>query len=322
MTRDPHTSVTAANDRSFLRYWLGTYADLAKARLSSLVVVTTGVGYIVASPSSIQWMTMVWACVGTMLCAASANTFNQFFEVSRDAAMRRTANRPLPSGRITPAHAWVFGMLVGYAGLAILALLVNLQATGLAFLTILIYVMIYTPLKPITTLNTLVGAVCGAIPPVIGWVAVTGHIGVGAWVLAGILFIWQLPHFLALAWLYREDYARGGFKMLPSIDITGQLTAEVAVLSASLLVPLTLLMTLLGLAGWIFAASAIILGVWFTATAYKHLRDRSEASARTMFTASLAYLPLVLGALVIDRTEPPRAMTMAPPVISIQTLSP
>src|SRR5436190_20057012 len=213
----------------------GLYMELTKARLSALVLMTTAVGFIVASFDDINWTRMLWTMLGTALCAASANAFNQIIEIRRDAKMNRTRNRPLPAGRLRVPTSFVVAMAMGYLGVGMLAILVNLAAATLALITILTYVLLYTPLKPRSTLNTLVGAVCGAIPPMIGWVAVTNRLDPGAWALAAILFVWQIPHFLALAWLYRDDYARGGFAMLPAIDRDGRITSRVIIITCIML---------------------------------------------------------------------------------------
>jgi protoheme IX farnesyltransferase len=225
--------------------------------------------------------------------------------------MRRTAGRPLPAGHARPRTVFVVAIVAGYAGCAALAFGTTMLASALAAANILLYVLLYTPLKPRTTFNTLVGAVTGAIPPVIGWTAVTGTMAPGAWALFALLFAWQIPHFLALAWLYRADYAAGGFVMLPVRDPSGTATAQAALLSSLALVPVGLLAVLTGVAGvrW-YAPVALVAGLWMSWLAIGFLRERSDARARRLFLASLAYLPIVLGAMVADRT---RAVTVATP---------
>lgn len=279
------------------------YAVLVKFRLSLLVVMTSAVGYIMASPAPMNWLALLWTVVGTMLCACAANGLNQIIERRRDAMMERTSGRPVPAGLLSPQHAWVFCLLLGYGGLCMLALLVNLAAAGLALMTMAIYVLIYTPMKVHTTLNTLVGAVVGGIPPMIGWVAASGTITTGAWILAAILFVWQLPHFLSLAWLYREDYARAGFKMLPGISGGEHTTCEVVLLTTLLLIPLGLTATMVGVAGVFYAACALLLGIAFTVPAIRFFRERSRETARRVFFASLLYLPLLMGAMIADRGD-------------------
>jgi protoheme IX farnesyltransferase len=278
------------------------WSQLAKARLSALVLLTAAAGYAVAPPVAEGWWPRLgWACLGTGLAAASAAMLNQVAERRRDALMRRTAGRPLPAGHASAKVVFAVAVVLGYAGCAVLAQWTTLLAAGLAALNILLYVLLYTPLKPRTTFNTLVGAVTGAIPPVIGWTAATGTMAPGAWALFGILFVWQLPHFLALAWLYREDYAAGGFAMLPSRDPDGAITAQVCVLTSLLLVPIGLLGTLTGVAGVVYALTAVVGGAWLAWLSFAFLRVRSDARARTLFLASLAYLPVLLAVMVADR---------------------
>ena len=277
------------------------YSELSKLRLSLLVVVTTGAGFILASPFGIDWLTLLWTLLGTTACAGSAAALNQLAELSRDMKMHRTLSRPLPAGHLSRVHAFVFGILLAYIGVAILSFGANIEAAGIALLTILIYVLVYTPLKPLTSFNTFVGAVVGGLPPLIGWVAASGTIELGGWILAGILFIWQIPHFLALAWMYREDYERGGFKMLPAFDSTGELTARVSVMTSLCLIPLALFLTVVGTTGLIFAIAGTILGGFMTMKAIVFWRKRDDASARRLFFASIIYLPLIIVVMLLDR---------------------
>ncbi|MCP4758628.1 MAG: protoheme IX farnesyltransferase [Planctomycetes bacterium] len=277
------------------------YADLVKLRLSLLVVVTAGVGYIMASGTAIDWLLLLWTVTGTLACAASANAINQVMETRRDQLMPRTQRRPLPSGAISSSHGWAVAMLLGYGGVTLLAILVNFFAAGLALLALLIYVLAYTPLKPLSTLNTLVGAVVGAIPPLIGWVAVQGELGLGGWTLAAILFIWQLPHFLSLAWMYRDQYQAAGFRMLPSAPGGENAACEGTLLSALLLIPLSLLVVSLRMAGVVYVALALLLGLWFAWKSLRFFQQRSHETAKAAFLASLLYLPLLLLAMVLDR---------------------
>ena len=285
---------------------MSLYLELTKARLSALVVVTTAVGFVMATPAhaQIDWLTLVFTIVGTALAAGGANALNQLIEMRRDALMHRTRNRPLPAGAMGPAHALIVAMLLCYAGLGVLAVQANLLAAGLALATIVIYIAAYTPLKTRTTLNTLVGAVCGAIPPLVGWVAAAGRLDAAAWVLAGLLFVWQIPHFFALAWLYREDYARGGHVMLPVLDETGRLTGRIVVVTSLCLIPLALSGTLFGLAGPAYALGSLALGLWFVGVGARLCARRTEANARRLFLASIIYLPAVLGLMVVDRRAP------------------
>lgn len=280
---------------------LGIWAELTKVRLNALVLVTTAVGFALATIGPIDWARLGWTCAGTALAAASASLFNQLFERRRDALMLRTRGRPLPAKQIGPAPVFAAAMVTGYAGAAMLGLTVGLLPAALAAVNILLYAILYTPLKPRTTFNTLVGAVCGAIPPVIGWTAATGSLDPGAWLLGGLLFVWQIPHFLALAWLYREDYARGGHAMLPVRDDGGEITAQVVLLTTIPLVPLGLSATALGLAGVWSALVTLVAGLAFCWLSLGFFRRRDDASARRVFLGSITYLPVVLAAMTIDR---------------------
>ena len=283
------------------RSLLGMYMQLTKVRLSALVVLTTAVGFVMASVGPIDWMRLMWVVIGTLLTAGAASVFNQIAEIKLDRLMIRTKERPLPSGAMSTKHSFIFAMLLGYVGLTILTLFINFAAAGLALFTLLAYIFAYTPLKTRSTLNTIVGAVCGAIPPMIGWVAAAGTLDYGAWFLALLLFVWQIPHFLALAWLYRKDYERAGFAMLPVIDKTGQLTARVIVLTTLVLLCLSLTSTISGLAGWIYTIGSIALGLWLLKLAIGLHLNCTDAGARKVFLASLVYLPALLCLMMIDR---------------------
>jgi protoheme IX farnesyltransferase len=285
-----------------LRQWIGIYTELAKARLSALVVITTAVGYAMGAAGEIEWGRLLLTLLGTALAAGSANGLNQVMEQDRDARMPRTRTRPLPSDRIHVLHAAVVCVMMGGAGLTILAAAANLLTASLGLTTILLYLLLYTPLKVRSTLNTLVGAVVGAIPPMMGWTAATGEIGAGAWVLAATLFVWQIPHFLALAWLYRKDYELGGYRMLPIIDPTGVITCRAVLMWSLALVPVTLAATWIGMAGWFYAAASLVLGAWLIRLAALLYRKRTNDEARKLFLATVMYLPLLLGLMVLDRT--------------------
>ncbi len=277
------------------------YAELSKIRLSLLVVVTTGVGFIMASPLGINWMTLMWTVLGTTACAGSAAALNQLAERTRDQRMKRTASRPLPSGNISRIHVFIFGVVLAYIGISILSFGASIAAAGIALLTILIYVFVYTPLKPRTSFNTVIGAFVGALPPLIGSVAASNSIGMGDWVLAGIMFIWQIPHFLALAWMYKEDYDLGGFKMLPAFDATGELTARVSVMTSVCLIPLALMMTIANSTGILFAIFGAILGGYMIIKSIAFWMKRDCDSAKHLFFASIIYLPLLLAIMLFDR---------------------
>lgn len=301
--RDPESPAPGERDEAdpLDRGLIHLFVELTKARLNGLVLITTAVGIALAEIGPINWGRFAWTLFGTGLAAASAAMLNQLLERDRDAQMRRTAQRPLPTGRIPPAVVFVLGVLAAFAGFAVLAMFVNVISATLALANIAIYVIIYTPLKPLTTLNTLVGAICGGIPPMIGWVAVTGSIDPGAWLLGAFLFVWQMPHFLALAWMYREDYRRGGMTMLPVVDPQGELTARVMVLTSLLLAPLGLAATLGGLAGWLSAVVNLGAALAMTWMSFRFYTERTDRVARRAFLASIVALPVALAAMVIDR---------------------
>lgn len=296
----------AADDSRAKRSTLTLFLELSKARLCAMVLITTLVGFLLASETGVNWLRLALTLAGTALAAFGANAWNQCIEARRDARMRRTARRPLPSGELSPRAAWVFSLSTSAAGPLVLWLAVNELSAYLAILTLISYVGVYTPLKTITPFNTLVGAVCGAIPPMLGWAAASGSLNAGAWLLGGVLFIWQIPHFLALAWLYRDDYERGGFRMLPVVDREGRLTAYVAMIYSAALIPVTLLLTRIGVAGGAFAAGALVLGVGLVLLSARLLWTRADVDARRLFLASVIYLPLLLGLLVADRRAPLR----------------
>lgn len=274
--------------------------ELTKPRLSGLVVVTAMAGTALAG--STDPLLYLWVALGTFLCSGAASAMNQLLEAGTDARMSRTATRPIPSGRLPGWVAASWAILLLAAGGSLLCELGSPLASGLAMLVAVLYVLVYTPLKQRTPSCTLVGAVCGAIPPLIGWSAVTGDLTPPASVLFGILFVWQIPHFLAIDWFHREDYARGGHRMLSHLDPTGGLTARQSVLWAQALVPVSLLAVPLGLAGWLYAVGALALGVWFLRRALRMARERSREAARSLFLTSLVYLPALLLLLVGDPT--------------------
>lgn len=288
------TSRAAAADAS----GLGMYSELCKARLSSLVVMTTGAGFLMAGPPG-AWTAGVAAAVGTSLAAGAAGTFNQVWERVNDAAMRRTARRPLPSGRITAPAALRFGGALTAASAGVLMAGANPLVAGLGMFNIALYALVYTPLKTRSELNTAVGALVGAIPPVMGWAAATGNLlAPEPLLLAALLFWWQFPHFYALAWTHRRDYARGGFAMVPVSDPTGKRTAWYALRSAVALATLPFAAAAVGVASPMFAVEGAVLNAYFLWLAGRFYAAPSDATARALFRASLWYLPLLMGLLV------------------------
>jgi len=281
----------------------GVFSELVKARLTALVLITTLVGFYSGSGAQMDYWKLIHAMLGTALVACGASALNQLLEREQDAKMRRTENRPLPSGKMQPDTVLLLGAALAAGGLLYLAFAVNLLTSFLGAVTLGSYLFIYTPLKRVTTLNTLIGAVPGAIPPLMGWTGATGHVSAAGWSLFAILFLWQLPHFMAIAWLYREDYARGGFKMLPIVDPDGSKTAAQAICHSLGLIPVSLFPSLLGVAGVIYFGGAILLGLAFLFFAIEFSRKLTAERARYLFIASIVYLPLLLGLLVLDKVK-------------------
>jgi len=278
------------------------FAQLVKARLTLLVLLTTAIGYYLGAENPISYFGLFHVVFGTALAAASAAALNQWWERRADALMHRTKTRPIPAGRMRARDALLMGTLLAIAGIIYLAFACNAVTACLAALTITLYIFAYTPLKRISTTNTLVGAIPGAIPPMIGWAAARGTLDAGAWSLFAILFFWQMPHFFALAWMYREDYARAGFRMMSSGDETGARSSSQSVLFCMLLLIVGAVPAYLGLANAIYVPIAFALSGLFIAVAMQFHRRRTAQSARALFVASIVYLPLLLGALVLTKT--------------------
>jgi protoheme IX farnesyltransferase len=272
-----------------------------------MALFTVVIGYLLAAGPQVQLRILIHTLVGAGLVAAGGSAFNQLLERRTDARMKRTAHRPLPAGRLSPEEVGAFGATLSGAGLAYLAATVPAAATIAAFLTFAIYVFIYTPLKKVTSWNTVVGAVPGALPPVIGWCAAGDRADAhGGAILFLVLFLWQLPHFLAIAWMYRFEYQRAGYRMLPGTDPTGRRTAVVMTGTALSLFAVSLLAIPAGLAGWLYGVGAALVGIWFVLQTLRFGRDRTDRTAKKVLRASLLYLPIVLGLLVLDATLPVR----------------
>lgn len=274
---------------------------LVKVRLSLLVLVTTLVGFLMGTSAPVDWLLLSATLVGTALCAAGAAALNQWWERDLDGRMKRTRNRPLPARRLHPSDALSCGIACSVAGVAILASFANLRAAFLAFATIAIYILVYTPMKRWSSLNTLVGAVPGALPPLIGWIAARGVYQLEGALLFALLWFWQMPHFLAIAWMYKEDYENAGCIMLPAEDPTGSATARQSVLYSLCLLVISVLPALLGFNSPVYFFGALVLGTAFTAFALRFLMNRDRANARQLFLASIAYLPLLLSLLVLTK---------------------
>jgi protoheme IX farnesyltransferase len=278
------------------------FVALTKPRLNVLVVATTAAGYYLGTFGDIDYLGFANTVIGTAFVAAGAAALNQIAERRTDALMRRTSSRPLPSGRLQPAEAGGFALFLALAGLLLVGLGANLLAAMIALATLVSYIAIYTPLKARTSLATVVGAVPGALPPVIGWAAATGVLSREAWVLFAIVFLWQMPHFLAIAWLYREDFARAAFPVLPVIEPDGRSTARQVTAYASALLPVSLAPTVMGLATPVYFAGALLLGLAFLWLAIRFARRRHRVDARRLFLGSIVYLPLVWVLLMATRT--------------------
>ncbi len=278
------------------------YAELTKPRITLMVMFTALVGYVMGSPiGAVSLPGLFEALAGTGLVAAGASVLNMVLERRTDALMHRTRDRPLPAGRLRTAEALGFGLALTSLGLALLAWFSGTPAAGVALLTWISYVFFYTPLKTRTSLSTIVGAFPGALPPVIGWAAARGGVDPGAFVLFAILFLWQIPHFLAIAWIYREDYARGGLPMLPVVDPEGRMTGRQAVANSIALLLVSLAPAAAGMAGRTYLLGAAILGLLLAAAAIRAAVFRSLASARVLFLASIVYLAGLNALLLADR---------------------
>lgn len=275
--------------------------ELAKPRIAVLSLITTLAGFYMATEGPLNFALAAHVVVGTALVAAGASAFNHLFERELDAQMDRTRDRPLPAGRMTPAQVATYAVAASLAGVVYLALTTTLLAAACGLATMVLYVFVYTPMKRITSLNTMVGAIPGALPPMIGWTAVTNEFSHAAWVLFGILYIWQIPHFMAIAWLYREQYGKAGFKMISVDDVGGVRTSRQIVLQTVAMLAVSLLPTSLGVTGNVYFFAAFVLGIGFLAAASFMVFNRTDKNARRLLLASVIYLPLLLTFMVIDK---------------------
>jgi len=280
------------------------FADLlalAKPRLNFLVVVSAAAGYVMGNGDMHDAVKLLSTVLGTGLVAGGASAVNQIIEREPDALMRRTRLRPMPDNRVAQRDAWLFAATLTLLGVGILAFGANLLSAVVALVTLITYTAVYTPLKRYSSFSTVIGAIPGALPPAIGWAAAENGLSRGAWVLFGIVFLWQLPHFLAIAWIHREDYARAGFPMLPVIEPDGRSTSRQAAIYALALLPLSLAPTLIGMAGAIYFLVAFGLTLLFVALALRFWMTRSSADARRLFLGSIAYLPIIWIVMILDR---------------------
>jgi len=295
----PVATVAAARDRGRLAADLVT---LSKPRVVLMILVTTAVGYRLGVTGVLDWVRLAHALVGTALAAGGTLALNQYWERDLDARMERTRGRPLPDGRLLPREALGFGVTLTALGLLYLGVLLGALALGVTAATALLYLLAYTPLKRRTPFCTLVGAVPGALPPVTGWAAARGDLGPGAWVLFGILFVWQLPHTLAIARLHREDYARAGVRFLPVVDPEGTSTERLILAGCLALLVVSTFPVLVGFAGPVYLAGACALGATFAAVGARQALAPSPPAVRRVLLASLIYLPALLALLAWDKT--------------------
>ena len=283
------------------RGFASDYAELIKARLTLLVLMTTAVGYYLAAPSPVRFIGFLHVMIGTAAAAAGAAALNQWWERRVDALMERTKERPLPGGRMNPTEALIAGVVGSLFGVIYLFITCNALSAVLSALTIAIYIFAYTPLKRISTFNTLVGAVPGALPPLIGWAAARGSIDAGGWSLFAIMMLWQLPHFFAIAWMCRDDYSRAGFQMISNDDESGGRSASQSVLFAMLLLAVGGLPAFVGVVSAIYVPLELLLGGFYVGMGLSFLKHRNATAARRLFFASIIYLPLLLIAMVATK---------------------
>jgi protoheme IX farnesyltransferase len=279
------------------------YIALTKPRVTWLILATTAIGYYFGANSGWSFWTLFHTIFGTGLIASGTAALNQWYERAADARMKRTQGRPLPSGRISPTGALLFAIALSIAGFAELALGANLLTGLLGLFTLLTYLFAYTPLKQRSVHSTTVGAIPGAMPPLIGFAGAAGALTTEAWILAAILFVWQFPHFYAIAWMYREDYERAGIRMLPVVEPDGESTARRMVWCSLALIPISLLPRLWSMAGNLYAVGAVLAGLGFLYSAARILNDRSRVRARGVLLASVVYLPILYGLMVLDRAR-------------------
>ncbi|HXF09910.1 MAG TPA: heme o synthase [Desulfuromonadaceae bacterium] len=291
--------LTTSADKS----WTAIFSDLVKARLTTLVLLTTAVGFYIGESGPLNIVLFLNTLAATGLVAGGAAALNQWLERDYDAKMRRTMDRPLPSGRLQPATAAIFGGVTSVAGLAYLALAVNLLTSVLGAITLVSYLFIYTPLKRVTWLNTAIGAIPGALPPLMGWTAARNELSGEGWALFAILAFWQIPHFFAIAWMYRDEYAKAGFVMLPNVEAGDHRTAQQTVSHTLALFIVSLVPFLFKMAGLVYLVGAIFLGAAFLLCAIQFSRELTLPRAKRLFLASILYLPLLLAVMCLDKSK-------------------
>ena len=301
LTGKPQVTRFPNGQGSHARRWISDVSELCKARITLMVLVTTLVGFLFGWHGPLDLLYLFQTLGGTALAASGAAALNQVFEVELDARMRRTRNRPLPGRRMTLDEGLIIGITCSVGGIFWLSFATNLYAGILSALTIGVYVFVYTPLKRVTTLNTIVGAIPGALPPVIGWTAARGQASFESWILFAILFLWQMPHFLSISWLYREDYKQAGFVMLASFDPACQVTGRQSLLYTMGLISVSFLPAMLELTSFWYLPIAAIMGGYFLLMAFRFAISGTDQAARRLFVASIVYLPVTLAALAFAR---------------------
>jgi protoheme IX farnesyltransferase len=278
----------------------GAYLELTKPRILTMVLVTAVLGYFLAAGTLEPYGLLIYMLIGTGMASGGAGAWNHVLERDVDQRMDRTRHRPLPSGMVSPVAAAAFGTALVFGGTALLYVQVNPLAAALAFLSAWLYIFVYTPLKRFSWLNTPMGAIPGAIPPMIGWAAAKDELNAGAFVLFFILFLWQHPHFYAIAWMFRQDYAKGGFKMLPVVRPDGKSTFRQSLAACILLIPVSLWPTFVGMSGWLYFVGALAIGLWFLAACVRWRMSESALDARKVLLVSVTYLPLLLLLMIVD----------------------
>ena len=278
-----------------------SYIDLMKPNILIMVLITTILGYFLGADGKILWNNLTWMLIGTTFSAGGAGVLNQYLERDQDKIMNRTCNRPIPSGKISPQNALIFGIITVIVGTIVLVVKINLLTGSLSILTAFMYVLIYTPMKRVTWLNTSLGSIPGALPPIGGWAAATNSIDSGSWILFAILYLWQHPHFFAIAWMCKDDYEKAGFKMLPVIEPDGNRTIRQILWHLSLLFPISLLPVIIGMNGNIYLYGVLIITLYYFLSAFPMLYKKSYKNASRILKASVFYLPALMIIIIIDK---------------------
>ena len=283
-----------------LKEKLAAFLELTKPRIAFMLVLTSAAGFYLGSKGNFDFLLFINSIIGITLLAFGVATLNQFIERRTDTLMERTANRPIPTGKVSPTEALVFGLILTVSAEIYLSFLVNPLTAVLGLVVIVGYVLLYTPLKTKTSASTAIGAIPGAMPPLMGWTASANEITLGAWVLFALLFLWQFPHFLAIAWMYKEQYRKAGILMLPVVEKDGKLTAIQIVTFTLMMLPISIAPFFIGVAGYVYLVGASVLGIWFLITSIKTAREKSVEQARKLLLVSVLYLPVIFALMVFD----------------------